>query len=707
MEQRGEKSHKDSRRKGASRRCPRTSVEGPALAVLRWGLRVPVPAVAAGSLRERWVLAPSPGGGDGQGRAAGSHSNECNEPGAQQQELPGSPCPEYGAGSTGAAPVVRPGPAGGSVAAPGQPSRPCPLRSRCPRCSPAQRLLREQSPGPHPAFSCLRSSAPRPLDRTTPCLQQSLDSPHELPTGKHHVWQQPGRDTQEHMQVDMDSEESMEVDVEDTAEEMEVDELSSQWVGGTCGKRGTVLMESCDVGDQQQVEEGMEAALGTSSLGVPCIAAAMASAVPHEEEAAQSSLEEEEPEVVKEVANLSLVSSTCEVVSAACASSKESQPCLSSVCDAAEKGVQSVTQAMASCVQRVLATLEPHVAAGSEYTAKGLDKLGEKLPLPPKPVEQILFDTKELLSSSVAEAKEAVSSRVLEVLDVTRDTLQGSNGTATPAVTSLEPAVPQMGVLGAEAALGTAEGDSLPIGNEELAQLAACEEGTAALPLEQQQHRRYFVHLDSLPEDLPLLAQLHSPARIQQLCQDMQGTLIQLQCILKLVEAFQQFKQKLQEEQAKLHQMWLDWIRKYLKESGDDSPAEPEEMEHGALLMACRISQQLQLYCSELVAAVQGLPCSLPDELQQALHAIRKLPVALSGADSFQDCSSVLSQRELAMIQEYMEELLDCLKSNTPLSWLVRPSSPREEEEDHQDQSSQEEAGASGAGHLETSSNPM
>ncbi|NXR74996.1 PLIN3 protein, partial [Pycnonotus jocosus] len=113
---------------------------------------------------------------------------------------------------------------------------------------------------------------------------------------------------------------------------------------------------------------------------------------------------------VEEVASLSLVSSACEVVSAAYGSSKESHPCLRSVCDAAERGVQSVTEATASCVQPVLATLEPHVAAASEYASKGLDKLGEKLPLLQKPVEQILSDTKELVSSRVAEVKEAVSS---------------------------------------------------------------------------------------------------------------------------------------------------------------------------------------------------------------------------------------------------------------------------------------------------------
>ncbi|XP_023795736.1 perilipin-3-like isoform X2 [Cyanistes caeruleus] len=435
----------------------------------------------------------------------------------------------------------------------------------------------------------------------------------------------------------------------------------------------------------------------------------MASAVPDKEEVAQSSPEEEEA-VVKEVASLSLVGSACDVVSAAYASSKESHPYVRSVCDAAEKGAQSVSEATASCVQPVLATLEPHVAAVSEYASKGLDKLGEKLSLLQKPVEQILSGTKELVSSSVAEVKEAVSSRVLQALDVSREALQSSEGAAGPALTSTAGLVlePGAGVCGAEV-MGTAQGDSLPLGNEELAQLAVCEEGTEALPLEQQrEQRRYFVRLGSLSEELRLLAHLHATARIQQVWQGMQRPLAQLHCILELIEAFKQgFNQKLQEGQEKLHQMWLDWSRKYLKESGDESSAEPEELESLTLLMARRVTQQLHLTCCRVVAAVQGLPCSLQDKLKWAPAATKELHAAFSLAHSFQDLSSGVlsqSQRELAVIQEYMEELLHYLKNNTPLSWLVGPFSPREEEEE--DQSSQEKE-AAGAGHLETSSTPM
>ncbi|NXM93066.1 PLIN3 protein, partial [Sylvia borin] len=152
---------------------------------------------------------------------------------------------------------------------------------------------------------------------------------------------------------------------------------------------------------------------------------------------------------------------------------------------------------------------------------------------------------------------------------------------------------------------------------------------------------------------------------------------------LPLTEAFKQgFHQKLQEGQEKLYQMWLYWSRKHLRESEDERPAEPEEMECLTLLLARRISQQLPLSCCGLVAAIQGLPCSLQDKLEQALRAVQELHAAFSVASSFQDLpSSVLtwSQRELAEIQQYMEELLDYLKHNTPLSWLVTPFSPREE----------------------------
>ncbi|NXS11372.1 PLIN3 protein, partial [Neodrepanis coruscans] len=154
---------------------------------------------------------------------------------------------------------------------------------------------------------------------------------------------------------------------------------------------------------------------------------------------------------------------------------------------------------------------------------------------------------------------------------------------------------------------------------------------------------------------------------------------------LPQIEVFKQgFDQKLQEGQEKLHQMWLDWSSKSLKDSGDESSVEPEEMESLTLLMACRITQQLQMTCCKILFAIHGLPSSLQDKVKQSLGTIKELYAAFSVAKSFQDLSSSVltqSQRKLTVIQEYMEELLDYLKNNTPLSWLVGPFSPREEDQ--------------------------
>ncbi|XP_065547488.1 perilipin-3-like [Lathamus discolor] len=448
----------------------------------------------------------------------------------------------------------------------------------------------------------------------------------------------------------------------------------------------------------------------------------MASAMPDKEEAAKTTLEvkeEEQQAAVSQVANLTLVSSACDMVSTAYASTKESHPCIRSVCDAAEKGVKSVTEATASCVQPVLTTLEPHVAAASEYASKGLDKLGEKIPLLQKPVEQVISDTKELVSSRVADAKEAVSSKVMEVIDVTKDALQSGMEAARSAVTSsvgmvMDSEVGQTAVSGAEDVLGETEDSSLPIANEELAKLAASEEGADIMPVEQQQEkRRYFVRLGSLPDELRLFAYLRSTDKMKRVWQGMKEALAQLHSVIDLIEVFKQgFNQKLQEAHEKLCQMWLDWSRKSSKESGDNSSADPEEMESLALLLACSITQQLQITCSKVVSAIQGLPSSLQDKVKQSLGTIEELHASFSTAKSFQDLtSSVLtqSQRKLAVIHEYMEELLDYLKNNTPLSWLVGPFSPREERETSQEDEPFQEEGAetAGAGHHEASTTPV
>lgn len=73
----------------------------------------------------------------------------------------------------------------------------------------------------------------------------------------------------------------------------------------------------------------------------------------------------------------------------------------------------------------------------------------------------------------MADAKDAVSSKVTEVIDVTKETLQSGVEAARSAVTSsvgmvMDSRVGQTAISGAEAVLGRTEDSCLPLGNEEL-----------------------------------------------------------------------------------------------------------------------------------------------------------------------------------------------------------------------------------------------
>ncbi|NXY39615.1 PLIN3 protein, partial [Pomatorhinus ruficollis] len=89
------------------------------------------------------------------------------------------------------------------------------------------------------------------------------------------------------------------------------------------------------------------------------------------------------------VANLPLVSSAYDMVASAYSCTKESHPCVRSVCDAAEKGVKTLTAAAVSGAQPLLTRLEPQISTANELACKGLDKLEEKLPILQQPPQKV------------------------------------------------------------------------------------------------------------------------------------------------------------------------------------------------------------------------------------------------------------------------------------------------------------------------------
>lgn len=71
------------------------------------------------------------------------------------------------------------------------------------------------------------------------------------------------------------------------------------------------------------------------------------------------------------MANLALVSCACGAVASAYGRTKERLPCVRSVCDAAEKGVKTLTAAAASGAQPLLTRLEPQSECGEGTAPHG------------------------------------------------------------------------------------------------------------------------------------------------------------------------------------------------------------------------------------------------------------------------------------------------------------------------------------------------
>ncbi|NXQ59052.1 PLIN3 protein, partial [Anthoscopus minutus] len=401
------------------------------------------------------------------------------------------------------------------------------------------------------------------------------------------------------------------------------------------------------------------------------------------------------------VAHLPLVSSAYDMVSSAYTCTKESHPCVRSVCNAAEKGVKTLTAAAVSGAQPLLTRLEPQISTANEFACKGLDKLEEKLPILQQSPQKLLSDTKLLVTSTVtgakdvltssmagakdavsstmAGAKDAVTSRVTGVMDMTKGAVQGSVELTRSAVTSGVSTVGQMVASGVGSVLGKSEelvDHYLPMTDEELAKLATAVEGFE--PEQQRQQQSYFLRLGSLSSKLQHRALQHSLAKLQSARQSSQDLLAQLQRTLDLVEHLRQgVDQRLQGGQEKLQQLWLEWSKKQPGGSKDQMP--PESVESGTLTMLQGLTQQLQSSCQPLVSSLQGLPASIQDTAGQVRHNVEELRAALASVTSLQDVTGpVLAQARThaTKARQLMDELVEHVAFNTPLTWLVGPFAP-------------------------------
>uniref|UniRef100_A0A8C5IV36 Perilipin n=1 Tax=Junco hyemalis TaxID=40217 RepID=A0A8C5IV36_JUNHY len=294
-------------------------------------------------------------------------------------------------------------------------------------------------------------------------------------------------------------------------------------------------------------------------------------------------------------------------------------------------------------------------------------------------VSSTVAGARDAVSSTVTGAKDAVTSRVTGVMDMTKGAVQGGVEMTRSAVSSGVSTVGQMVASRVDSMLGKSEelvDHYLPLTDGELAQLATAVEGFE--PEQQRQQQSYFVRLGSLSSKVRQRALQHSLSKLQSARQSCQDQLAQLQRTLDLVETLKQgVDQKLQGGQEKLQQLWLEWSKKQPDGGKDQVP--PEAVESGTVSMLQGLSQQLQSSCQPLVCSLQGLPAAVQDKAGQVRHNVEGLRAALGSVRSLQDVTGPVLARardHAAQARLLMDELVEQVAFNTPLTWLVGPFAP-------------------------------
>ncbi|XP_028602056.2 perilipin-3-like [Podarcis muralis] len=392
----------------------------------------------------------------------------------------------------------------------------------------------------------------------------------------------------------------------------------------------------------------------------------------------------QEENVLRRVVSMPLVSSACDMAANAYNSTKGSHPYVKSVCDAAEKGMKTLKEVAVSTAQPILTKLEPQIAAANEYASRGLDALEEKLPILQMSADKVASDTKEMVSSKVASAKDAIAGKLSGVVGMTKEAVQDGVEATKSAIgqsltTVMESRMGQIAVSGAEAMLGRSEDlidEYLPITDEELAEITAAAKDGNVVPVQQCEQQEYLVRLGSLSSRLRQRAYLHAVAKIRRARQRIHESLSQLQQIIHMIEYMKQgVGQTFHEGEKKLSQMLIEW-NKANPEAKDNKDMAQLEVESQTLTMFQYLIHRLQTVSQTLVSSIQGFPSSLEDKVQKVGQSTGELHAAASTVRSFQDLPSTLlaqSRQTVQKAQEYMDELLEYVTHNTPLSWLVGP----------------------------------
>ncbi|XP_004782342.1 perilipin-2 isoform X3 [Mustela putorius furo] len=400
-----------------------------------------------------------------------------------------------------------------------------------------------------------------------------------------------------------------------------------------------------------------------------------------------------QPNVVTQVVNLPLVSSTYDLVSSAYISTKDQYPCLKSVCEMAEKGVKTITSVAVTSALPFIQKLEPQIAVANTYACKGLDRIEEKLPILNQPTNQVVASArgavtgaKDAVTTTVTGAKDSMASTVTAVIDKTKGAVTGSVEKTKSVVsgsinTVLGSRMMHLVNNGVENALTKSEllvDQYLPLTEKELEEEAKKVEG-----FDKVQKPSYYVRLGSLSTKLRSRAYQQALSRVQEAKQKSQETISQLHSTVNLIEFARKnvhsANQKIQGAQDKFYLSWVEWKRSIGYDDTDESHC-AEHIESRTLAIARSLTQQLQTTCHTLLSSVQGLPQNIQDQASHLGVMAGDIYSGFRSAASFKEVSDSLltsSKGQLQKMKESLDDVMDYLVNNTPLNWLVGPFYPQ------------------------------
>uniref|UniRef100_A0A8C4UU80 Perilipin n=1 Tax=Falco tinnunculus TaxID=100819 RepID=A0A8C4UU80_FALTI len=395
--------------------------------------------------------------------------------------------------------------------------------------------------------------------------------------------------------------------------------------------------------------------------------------------------------IVLRVANLPLVSSTYDMVSTACITTKDNHPYLKSVCEIAEKGVKTITSVALMSAMPIIQKLEPQIVVANNYACIGLDKIEERLPILNQPTDKVVANAKdvvvgarEAVTTTVTGAKETVAHTITGVVGKTKEAMQDSvemtksvvNGSIN---TVLGSRVVQMVSSGMDSALTKSEtlvDQYLPLTEAELEKEAAKVEGFEV----GVQKPSYYVRLGSLSSKVRACA-YHQALKLE-MKRYMLYNILKLHSVFSIEYARKNMNsanQKLLDAQEKLYQSWVEWKKNTGQNDGDDSHS-TEYIESRTLAIARTLTQQLQTTCLTLVSSVQGLPQNVQDQVYNVGSMAGDVYQSFRSASSFQELSDsflTTSKGQLKKMKESLDDVMDYLVNNTLLNWLVGPFYPQ------------------------------